>query len=436
MEDRMLLRLILFVCFVLAPNAYTMIRTWRERKKGELSGFSKLLIVLCMCIDCFLVSVLVLVMVLFEPRWYMILCDLLAGMLTAWLLYCLLAHCFSKKRFLIWLLCALPVFGVIGGVEGYGAYLRHITLPEEFDYRTYEPFRTDSLVKTLDEPASLRFGEEDDLPRMDGATALYPVYAAFCRAVYPASVGELNWAEYHDIITCSTTTGAYERIVDGDCDIIFVAGPSKEQEAYAKKKGVELVYTPIGREAFVFFVHPKNPVDGLGLDQIRAIYSGSLTDWDSLGAAGLGKILAYQRAEGSGSQTALRRFVMGDTPLMEAEQEEVLDGMGDIVKQVSAYKNHRNAIGYSFRFYCTALMKGFDVKLLEINGAAPTVENIENGSYPLASSFYAVTRGDADENTLALLDWICGAQGQTLVEKTGYAPLPEASETEDPGSQR
>ena len=76
------------------------------------------------------------------------------------------------------------------------------------------------------------------------------------------------------------------------------------------------------------------------------------------------------------------------------------------------------------------------MKLLEINGAAPTVENIENGSYPLASSFYAVTRGDADENTLALLDWICGAQGQTLVEKTGYTPLPEASETEDPGSQR
>ena len=60
---------------------------------------------------------------------------------------------------------------------------------------------------------------------------------------------------------------------------------------------------------------------------------------------------------------------------------------------------------------------------LEVNGAAPTVENIENGSYPLASSFYAVTRGDADENTLALLKWICGEQGQALVERTGYTPL-------------
>ena len=68
-------------------------------------------------------------------------------------------------------------------------------------------------------------------------------------------------------------------------------------------------------------------------------------------------------------------------------------------------------------------MRDFDVKLLEIEGVAPTVENIENGTYPLASYFYAVTRGDADENTLRLLDWILSPQGQELVEKSGYTPL-------------
>ena len=114
---------------------------------------------------------------------------------------------------------------------------------------------------------------------------------------------------------------------------------------------------------------------------------------------------------------------MRDTPLMPADREKTIDGMGDIVERVSAYQNHRNAIGFSFRFYCTALMKGFDVKLLAINGVEPTVENIENGSYPLASSFYAVTRSDAGENTLALLDWICSEQGQDLIRKTGYTPL-------------
>ena len=136
----------------------------------------------------------------------------------------------------------------------------------------------------------------------------------------------------------------------------------------------------------------------------------------------LGKILAFQRDEGSGSQTALERFVMRDTPLMPADKENVLTAMGGIVEQVSPYRNHRNAIGFSFRFYCTALMKNFHVKLLSINGVAPTIENIENGTYPLASDFYAVTRSDADSNTLKLLEWITGPQGQSLVAKVGYTP--------------
>lgn len=79
--------------------------------------------------------------------------------------------------------------------------------------------------------------------------------------------------------------------------------------------------------------------------------------------------------------------------------------------------------GFSFRFYTTALMKGFDVRLLAVDGVTPTVENIENGSYPLASSFYAVTRSDADENTRALVAWILGEQGQALIRKTGYTPV-------------
>ena len=123
---------------------------------------------------------------------------------------------------------------------------------------------------------------------------------------------------------------------------------------------------------------------------------------------------------------------MQGTPLMPAAKENVVGDMGGIIEQVSEYKNHRNAIGYSFRFYCTALMKNFHVKLLAVNGIAPTVENIENGTYPLASSFYAVTRSDADENTLALLNWICGPQGQALVEETGYTPIANGAEEKQP----
>lgn len=371
----------------------------------------------------FIIGLFVFVFCAFELHWWLKLAYILLGLLLEGLMLGLMAGWFTWKRFLAWCACVLLAVGTIWGTARYDRYLQEISLPESFDYRSFTPFVKDSPAATLDEPSSLRFADVDTVPRMDGATALYPVYAAFAQATYPEIMAEMPESEILKIVDCSTTGYAYRSIVDGDCDIIFVAGPSKEQEAYAAEQGVELVYTPIGREAFVFFVHPDNPVESLTLEQLRGVYSGQITRWDALGAPGLGEILAYQRSEGSGSQTALERFVMGDTPLMPAEKEKVMTAMDGIVERVSSYHNHRNAIGYSFRFYCTGLMRGFDVKLLAVEGVAPTVENIENGSYPLASYFYAVTRADADENTLALLAWITGPQGQELVEKAGYTPL-------------
>ena len=354
--------------------------------------------------------------------WYWVVSWIAAGALVIGFFSGWALRFWNVKRFFAWFACfSLAAVGIWASA-GYMRYLKDITLPEYFDYEAYDPFIEDSLAAALDEEPSLRFSDGDTLPRMDGATALYPVYAAFAQAVYPDSLADLYPRDIRETITCGTAGTAYRRIVDGLCDVIFVAGPSEEQEAYATEKGVELVYTPIGREAFVFFVHPDNPIDGLTLEQIRGIYSGEITRWMQLGVDGLGRILAYQRDEGSGSQTALLRFVMRDTPLMPAEQESREDNMGYIVQSVSAYKNHRNAIGFSFRFYCTALMKGFDVKLLAVNGVEPTTENIASGTYPMASNFYAVTRSDADDNTQALVKWICGPQGQALVEKTGYTP--------------
>ena len=376
------------------------------------------------CVNAVPIGFFLLLVLTFDSRaWYFIVSWVAAGLLVIGFISGWALRFWNVRRFFVWFACFALAAGGVWGSYRYEQYLRDITLPEFFRYETYTPFTADSMVVTLDEEPTLRFAEGDTLPRMDGATALYPVYAAFAQAVYPESMEEMTPWDIRETVACSTTGSAYHRLINGECDILFVAGPSAEQEAYAAEKGVELVYTPIGREAFVFFVNPNNPIRGLTVEQIRGIYSGDITQWDQLGVNGLGLILAYQRDEGSGSQTALQRFVMRDTPLIPADKESHVDGMGGIVESVSAYKNHRNAIGFSFRFYCTALMKGFDVKLLAINGVEPTVENIENGTYPLASSFYAVTRSDADANTLALVEWICGPQGQALVEKTGYTPI-------------
>ena len=329
-----------------------------------------------------------------------------------------------KKKALILLPCAAILgFAGLRIWSGYHeAYLKRIEVPEKLEISDWAPFEEGSLVKLLDAPASLQLN--DALPHMDGATALYPVYSAFARATYPNRLAELGRQEiYQNYVSCHGTDLAYTKLISGDADIIFVASPSRKQEELAREKGVELIFTPIGKEGFVFFVNPANPVDDVTIDQLRGIYSGEITLWSELGAEGMGKIIPYQRNEGSGSQTALLRWIMQDTPPMEPETETAIGGMLDIVERVASYKNLNRALGYSFRFYVTELLKDLDVKLLKIDGIAPTAENIESGAYPLSGNFYAVTRSDASENTLLLLEWLQGPEGQALIAKTGYVPL-------------
>ena len=285
----------------------------------------------------------------------------------------------------------------------------------------YAPYGADSKVVVLDEEPLLTL--TDDLPRLDGATALYPVYSAFARAVYPKESFEEGVC-FTDYLQCSTTPEAYNRLIKGEADMIFVASASEKQAAYAKENGVELTFTPIGREAFVFFVNAQNPIDGLTVEQVQQIYSGEITDWSTLGAD-LGQIRAFQRDEGSGSQTALQNLMAGRT-LMTPPKEDVVTGMGGIIEQTADYKNYKNAIGYSFRFYSTELVKNNQIKLLSLDGVAPTKENIENGTYPIASEFYAVTTQHSNPNCQALLEWICGRQGQRIIDETGYVPINQA----------
>ncbi|MGI6237381.1 MAG: PstS family phosphate ABC transporter substrate-binding protein [Candidatus Excrementavichristensenella sp.] len=284
-----------------------------------------------------------------------------------------------------------------GALYGMERYRESITLREAQDLLDrYTPYGEDSLVARLDAPPTLRL--EEPLPRMDGATALYPIYSAFARALYPE-----EQIEGH--LLCSTTTGAWDAIVRGDSDIIFTAAPSREQLQEAEDRGVTLNFTPIGKEAFVFFVNAKNPIESLTLAQVRSIYAGKTTHWRDLDVPSLGRIRAFQREPGSGSQSALIRL------------------MGGIVHAVSDYQNHPGAIGYSFRFYLTQMLARGDIKPLSLEGIASTRENIENGAYPVSDAFYAVTRADADENTRALLAWIISPQGQELIEKTGYTGI-------------
>jgi len=334
----------------------------------------------------------------------------------------------SVKRVWLAFLCVCLCCGIY---IGRGVYRDSIPTVDDRSLilQDYIPFDKENLLVTLEEDATFRVENPWSLT-LDGATALYPVYAAFTQAVYPYNPKEsMGYAPHHSQVECNGTGSAYQRLVNGDVDLIFAAGPSDAQLKAAAEAGVEFHLTPIGREAFVFFVNSENPVEDLTVQEIQGIYTGEITNWKELGGRNQ-KIRPYQRAENSGSQTSLQRL-MADLPLMEPEEEDRIAGMGGIIREVASYRNYKNAIGFSFRYYATEMVKNGQIRLLALNGVFPTKETIRDGSYPIASEFYAVTASpvgmappkETDETVRGFLDWILSEQGQTIIEETGYVAL-------------
>lgn len=295
----------------------------------------------------------------------------------------------------------------------------------------YEPFSEGTKAVSLEEQSTLRFHRED-LLRLDGATALYPVYAGFVQAVYPQGEYPLydnNTSEGYGSVTCSGTVNAYERLITGRTDLIFAAAPSQEQLEMARRAAKELHLTPIGREAFVFFVNSRNPVEGLTVEQIQGIYTGQITNWNQVGGKNQ-PIRPFQRLENSGSQSALLRLMDG-LPLIEPEKEDRVGGMGGIIQQVASYRNYKNSIGFSFRFYASEMAANDQIRLLALDGVSPTKESIRDGSYPISDSFFAITAApigapdprESNPKLNAFLDWILSEQGQQIVEDSGYVSI-------------
>ena len=323
----------------------------------------------------------------------------------------------KRKKFLIgWGICAVIYFVALGINYGYEKYDESITVntAPNINVHEYLPFEDNSKIVKIDSK-TLKLTE--DLPIIDGAAAFFPVYSAFVNAVYPETT-EL----YDGVFEYNNTPGGYAMLAEKREDIFIGVYPSEEQKAYAEEYDTTFVYTPIGTEAFVFFVHKDNPVDNLTTEQIKGIYSGEITNWKQVGGKNE-KIAAFQRNEGSGSQSMLQRF-MGDTPIMEAPTEMVNSMMSGIIEKVSDYRSKSNSIGFSFRYYVEGIIQNPDIKMLSVDGVAPTAENIENGSYPIVTPIYAVTYDEnTNENVDKLLEWILSEEGQYILEETGYVGI-------------
>lgn len=286
---------------------------------------------------------------------------------------------------------------------------------ERLDTYEYKPFSNSSKITKPKTHPTITF--ENNYPTIDGATALYPIYASAVEFLYKNIENKID-----TYVKSSTTPYAYKNLIDGKVDMIFTLEPSNEQLLKAKESGVEFIFTPIAKEAFVFFVNKNNIINNLSVENIQDIYSGKITNWGKAGGENT-KILAFQRPINSGSQTIMLNHIMKNIKIKRPLEEEYFLGMGGIANRIANYRNVNEAIGYSFRFYLTQMLNQNNIKLLNINDITPNAENIQNNTYPFITTIYIVSTKNTSQNGKKLIDWFLSEQGQKLIKDVGYIPI-------------
>ena len=259
----------------------------------------------------------------------------------------------------------------------------------------------------------------DEYPAVDGSTATMPLMAAVLQKVCG-----IDAEQAESYVYASKTSQSWLALSNGDADLLLVyEAPESTKEQLAA--GPELEVTAIGRDALVFIVNEQNPIESLTQDQLRDIYTGTVTNWSELGGNDQ-SIVAFQRDETSGSQTLFEKLLVGDRDLtlMDPPTELRPGMMGALVDGLASYNNEGNAIGYSVYYYISEMYAQPGLKLIGVDGVQPEYDTIADNSYPLCNEFYVAIRADEPEDspTRKLYNWICSDEGKQTLIDAGYVP--------------
>jgi phosphate transport system substrate-binding protein len=214
---------------------------------------------------------------------------------------------------------------------------------------------------------------------------------------------------------------------------------STEIDAFEKKYGYKPTEVKVAIDSIGVFVHKDNPIQGLTMAQVDAIFSSTnkrgsqpINTWGDLGLTGAWAnrpISIYGRNSASGTYGFFKEHVLKNGDYRPTVKEQ--PGSSAVVQAIA---NELGAIGYSGIGYKTAGVKA--VALAEGTGkpAEPTLENALSGAYPLARFLYVYVNKKPNEPVNKLvhefIKFVNSKQGQEVVVKDGYYPMPAAVATE------
>ncbi len=220
-----------------------------------------------------------------------------------------------------------------------------------------------------------------------------------------------RWAEEYRagrvIVQSGGSTAGIKAAHDGTADI------GMSSRALVSSEATGLVETVVARDGIAVIVHAGNPVRGVTLEQLRAIYAGTIDNWRTIGGRDA-RITVITREDGSGTRDAFEQFVMGRDQRI-ATSALVTAYSGGLRKMVS---QDPGAIGY-----VTFSQLNAQVHPLAIEGVLPSEPAIASGVYRLQRPFVFLTRGAPVGAARQFVDFVLSDAGQQLARDAGLAPV-------------
>jgi len=209
---------------------------------------------------------------------------------------------------------------------------------------------------------------------------------------------------------------------------------SKEIESFEKRHGYKPTAIPVAIDALAVFVHKDNPIKGLSISDVDAIFSSNrkcggdadIDRWGDLGLSGewtAKDIQLFGRNSVSGTYGYFKKKALckGDFKNNVNEQP----GSASVVQSVSA---SLNGIGYSGIGYKTSGVRAVALAKRGDNFVEASMENAVAGKYPLSRFLYVYVNKHPNKPFTPMeaefVKMVLSQAGQKIVEKDGYIPLP------------
>ena len=202
-------------------------------------------------------------------------------------------------------------------------------------------------------------------------------------------------------------------LIAGETDIAPTSRPANRSELLAAKKaGVKLRPQPIGSYGVAVIVNEANPVKNLKPAQVRALFTGKVTDWSKVRGPQK-QVNLYILDTNTGARAGFQDLAMrGDAYAVTAK------ALPDYASIVAAVAKDPNAIGYADMGSLPA-----GVRAVLINGEPPNSVAIYEQVYPYSNSLYLYTRqGRETPAAKKFIRYVLSKSGQRIITKAGFVP--------------